>query len=400
MKVSFSDSSVAFQDKSDKELKLSYLLFWAISKPYLVSFLSFITKFSLFLHLPIEWVIKQTVYKQFCGGETLKETEKVIQALQKQNIGAILDYSLEGENNETRFEEATKELIELIEYASKNSNIPFTCMKISGIAKNEILEKVSSNKLLSDKEKNAYNKIIDRLNRICTKSFELGIPVYIDAEESWIQPAIDSLTETMMEKYNKNKALVFCTLQMYRHDRNSYFDELLNKARANNFKLGVKIVRGAYLEKENLRAKTFNYPTPINQTKQKTDSEYNLAIEKAIKNYDIVELCAGTHNEKSCLLVTQLMDEYNIASNDKKIWLSQLYGMSDHISYNLAKANYNVTKYLPFGPVKSTIPYLLRRAKENTAIAGQMGQELAKITEEINRRNLAHFVTEKPKKLF
>ena len=387
--VSFEDTHIAFKHKSDKELLLSYLIFWLTKSPFLVKFGSRAAKFALSIHLPVKPFIKATVFKQFCGGENKEEYSRAITGLGEAGIGAILDYSVEGIKDDTGFESTKTEILNIIEQSKSNENIPCTCMKMTGIGSFELLEKITSNGALSENEEQEWRKIKNRLGEICHASHEAGKPIYIDAEESWIQGATDSLAEEMMEKYNKNKAIVFTTMQFYRWDRLDYFKQLIEQARSRAYKLGVKIVRGAYVEQERERAGKLGYPSPINPTKAATDEEYNKAVKLFIDNIDVVELCLGTHNEYSCKLLTQYMAEKNFPNAHPHIYFSQLYGMSDHISFNLANAGYNVSKYLPFGPVKSTLPYLARRAEENTAIAGQMSKELEIIVKERNRRRSA-----------
>ena len=388
--VSFEDTSIAFQHKSDQELLLSYLIFGLTKSPFLVKFLSQAAKFTLSIGLPIKPLIKATVFKQFCGGEKKEEYSKVIVKLGKAAIGTILDYSVEGTKDEAGFEDTKKELLNIIEQSRSNPNIPCTCMKMTAIGSLELLEKITSSDALSKDEQREWNKMKNRLEVICKASYRADKPIYIDAEESWIQAAIDRLAEEMMLKYNKNKAIVFTTLQLYRWDRIDYFKQLIEQARSGSYKIGIKIVRGAYLEKERERARRLGYKSPINPSKSETDREYNKALELFIENIDVVEICVGTHNEYSCKLLVQYMAENKFANNHPHICFSQLYGMSDTISFNLANAGYNVSKYLPFGPVESTLPYLARRAEENTAIAGQMSKELEIIAKERRRRKSAH----------
>lgn len=387
--VSFEDTSVAFKHKSDRELFLSYLIFSLTKNPVLIKILSQAAKIALAIGLPVKSIIKATVFKQFCGGEKKEEYTKVISKLGQASIGTILDYSVEGSEDIKSFESAKNQLLGLIEQSKSDPNIPCTCMKMTAVASVELLEKVSAQKTLSAQENKDWDDVKNRLNDICKASFKADKPIYIDAEETWIQEPIDRLVEDMMTKYNKKKAIVYTTLQLYRWDRNDYFLRLIKDARANSYKLGIKIVRGAYLEKENDRAKQMGYPTPINPTKESTDKEYDKAVEIFIENIDVVNICVGTHNEESCRLMLHLMEEKNLPHNHPHIYFSQLFGMSDTISFNLSKAGYNVSKYLPFGPVESTLPYLSRRAEENTAIAGQMSKELEIIEKERRRRKTA-----------
>jgi proline dehydrogenase len=388
--VSFKDTSIAFQHKSDRELLLSYLIFGLTKSPFLVKFLSQAAKFTLAMGLPVKPIIKATVFKQFCGGEKKEEYSKVITKLGRAAVGTILDYSVEGTEDEAGFEDTAKQLLQIIEQSKSDSNIPCTCMKMTAIGSFDLFKKITANEPLSKEDQRDLNKVKNRLEEICSTSYDANKPIYIDAEETWIQGAIDRLAEEMMAKYNQNKAIVFTTLQLYRWDRNDYFKQLIQKAQSGAYKLGIKIVRGAYLEKERKRARRLRYKSPINDTKVETDREYNKAVEIFIDNIDVVEICVGTHNEESCILLVQAMAEKKLPNDHPHIYFSQLYGMSDNISFNLAHAGYNVSKYLPFGPVESTLPYLARRAEENTAIAGQMSKELEIIAKERKRRKSVH----------
>ena len=384
--VSFKDTAIAFQHKSDRELLLSYLIFGLTKSPFLVKFLSQAAKFTLAIGLPVKPFIKATVFKQFCGGEKKEEYSKIIAKLGKADVGTILDYSVEGTKDEAGFEDTMDQLLQIIEQSKSDPNIPCTCMKMTAVGSFDLFKKITANEPFSKKDQRELNKVKIRLGKICKASYEADKPIYIDAEETWIQGAIDRLAEEMMAKYNQNKAIVFTTLQLYRWDRNDYFKQLIQKARTGAYNLGIKIVRGAYLEKERERARCLRYKSPVNETKVKTDREYNKAVEIFIDNIDVVEICVGTHNEESCKLLIQAMAEKKLPINHPHIYFSQLYGMSDNISFNLANAGYNVSKYLPFGPIESTLPYLARRAEENTAIAGQMSEELEIIVHERRRR--------------
>jgi len=387
--VCFEDTATAFKHKSNRELLLSYLIFGLTKSPFLVKFLSQAAKFALAIGLPVKSFIKATVFKQFCGGEKKEEYSKVITELGKADVGTILDYSVEGSKDEAGFEDTTKQLLQIIEQSKSDPNIPCTCMKMTAVGSFDLFKKITANGSLSKEDQRDLNKVKMRLENICNASKEADKPIYIDAEETWIQGAIDRLAEEMMAKYNQNRAIVFTTLQLYRWDRNDYFKKLILQARSADYKLGIKIVRGAYLEKERERARRLRYKSPINETKADTDREYNKSVEIFIDNIDVVEICVGTHNEESCKLLIQTMAEMELPNNHPHIYFSQLYGMSDNISFNLANAGYNVSKYLPFGPVESTLPYLARRAEENTAIAGQMSKELEVIISERKRRKFA-----------
>ena len=387
--IHFEDTSIAFKHKSDRDLLLSYLIFLLTKHPLLVKFLSRAAKLSLAMGLPVKPLIKATVFRQFCGGETRREYQKVIEQLGRAGIGAILDYSVEGGGDEAGFEETKNAILQTIQQAGSNKNIPCACMKMTGIVAESLLEKMTAGGILSKEDELAWERLKQRLFDICTLAGEGGTPIYIDAEESWIQGVIDELAEEMMVTFNRKRAVVFTTLQMYRTDRVDYFKQLIENARRNGFLLGVKIVRGAYMEQERERAKRRGYPSPIHPDKPATDRAFDETLHLFMDHMDVVEICVGTHNETSCKLLAGLMAERGIPNNHPHVCFSQLYGMSDHISYKLADAGYNVTKYLPFGPVASTLPYLARRAEENTAIAGQMSKELEIIVRERQRRRTA-----------
>ncbi len=387
--IDFEDTSIAFQHKSDRDLLLSYLIFLLTKRPFLVKFLSRAAKLSLSMGLPVKPLIKATVFRQFCGGETRREYQKVIEQLGRSGIGAILDYSVEGGGDEAGFEETKHGILQTIQQAKSDKNIPFACMKMTGIVAESLLEKMTAKGALSKEDELAWERLKQRLSDICKQAGEGGTPIYIDAEESWIQGAIDDLAEEMMLTFNRKKAVVFTTLQLYRTDRVDYFKQLIENARHNAFLLGVKIVRGAYMEQERERAGRRGYPSPIHPDKPATDRAFDEALHLFMDHIDEVEICVGTHNETSCKLLADFMAKRGISNDHPHVYFSQLYGMSDHISYRLADAGYNVTKYLPFGPVASTLPYLARRAEENTAIAGQMSKELEIIVKERQRRKTA-----------
>lgn len=380
------DTEKAFAAKNNSELKQSWWLFKIISKPTWVKALTGLTRLGLAMHLPINGLIKKTIFKQFCGGESLEESKTVIRKLNNSNVKTILDYSMEGTEDPAEHEKTTKEVIKIIHMAQGNTAIPYTCIKLTGLTSHSLLEKKNRKEKLNADEQFAWDSFIRRLESVFTQAATSKVPIYVDAEESWIQDIIDEVTEQFMQKLNRGRFVVLTTLQMYRHDRLAYLQKLVQHARTNNYLLGIKLVRGAYLEKENKRALEMGYTSPIQKTKEATDEDFNRALEICLENIDIIMLCAGTHNEASTLKVVELMKARNIPNNHANIFFSQLYGMSDHISFNLAAEGYNVTKYLPYGPIKSVIPYLVRRAQENTAIAGQMSRELTLITQEKIRR--------------
>jgi len=382
----FNDLQAAFEDKSDRDLNRAHLLFKAISNPIISKIITAFIKTAIWLHLPIDGIIKTTVYKHFCGGTTIKDSKQTIEKLWKSKIGTILDFSAEGKESEVDFDRAMKETIESLQKATTTNNIPFSVFKPTGLARFNLLEKISSKNKLSQQEEKEKSEFESRVENICKVSSEKKVPVFIDAEESWIQDAIDNIAIRMMKKFNRKQAYIFNTLQLYRKDRVSHLEDLLTNAKENNFFIGLKLVRGAYHEKETKRSRKMGYDCPVYTIKEDTDIHYNKALTICIKNIDIISVCAGTHNEKSSTLLINLLKKHNISKDDKRVYFSQLLGMSDHISYNAAKKGFNVAKYVPYGPIKDLLPYLIRRAEENTSIAGQMGRDLSNIIEEKRRR--------------
>ncbi len=385
-KVFFGDTLKAFASRNDKELKHLLWLFKLMGNPSLVKLLSRLAVFSIKAGLPVSAPIKATIFRQFCGGESIEESVPVVKKLGSRKVGSILDYSVEGKEREEDFERTKDEVIKIIHLAKNNPAIPYTSLKLTGIAPFSLLEKISAHAELSEAEDTAFSKLKHRLADVCYNAYVNNVPVYFDAEESWIQPAIDRLAEEMMAEYNQKKSIVLTTLQMYRRDRLSYLKELIVKGREKKFFVGIKLVRGAYWEKENERSARMGLPSPVHERKEDTDRDFNEALDTCLRNIDLITLCAGTHNEASTMHLLDKMKEMGIANDHPHVYFSQLYGMSDHITFNLADAGYNVTKYLPYGPVKSVVPYLIRRAEENTAIAGQMGRELSLILAEKKRR--------------
>ena len=384
--MDFNNIKNAYSSKSNSELNRAFLLFKAISNPKISRILTNAVKICLKLRLPISPIIKQTVFKHFCGGITIDDSQTTIDSLWKHKIGTILDYSAEGKKTEEDFNFVYEETIRAINKASSEKSIPFCVFKFTGLTNFELLEKISYNAKLTKKEIKEKENFESRVEKICEYAAEKKVKIFIDAEESWIQNAIDKTTLDMMKKFNKEKCLIYNTIQMYRNDRLNYLTEIINISKTEKFLVGLKIVRGAYHEQEIERSKKYGYKCPVHQTKKDTDNDFNKALKICVKNSKNVSICAGTHNEESSLLLTKLMIENKFAKNNEKFFFSQLLGMSDHISYNLSKDGYNVAKYVPYGPVKDVIPYLIRRAEENTSIAGQMGRELTNISKEKKRR--------------
>lgn len=385
--VSFDNTEVAFQSKTNKDLKRAYWLFKIIASPTIVKIGKFFTNLALKIRLPIRKPVKATIFKQFCGGETIEECTETIEHLGSFQVGTILDYSVEGKTSDEDFDKTVDIIISTIERAKNDPNIPFAVFKVTGIARFDLLEKASNkNHKFTENERKEIQVIINRIDKIAKAAYDAKVPLFIDAEETWIQDAIDTWTFDMMLKYNKEEPIVYNTLQMYRHDRLEFLKDCYELAKKNDVFYGVKLVRGAYMEKERERAAFMSYPSPIQSSKDATDFDYNAALKFIVKHADIFALCAGSHNEKSSLILTQLLNENNISPNNKQFYFAQLLGMSDHISYNLSHAGFQVAKYVPFGPVKEVMPYLLRRADENTSVAGQTGRELSLIMKELARR--------------
>mgnify|MGYP001306400133 FL=1 len=384
--IDFNDSKSAFKDKSDFDLNRAFFLFQTLNYPTISKFLTIILKVILSLRIPINFLIKLTIFKQFCGGETIFESSKTIDKLWKSSIGTILDYSAEGQENEDDFKDVYDETLKVLDIAKNNPKIPFVVFKLTGLIQFNILKKLSDKEKLSEDENSSLMKLNKRLNTICNKAKDINKPIFIDAEESWIQNGIDDLVFSLMKQFNKEKVLIFNTVQMYRHDRLAYLKNLSQIAQAEGFKIGLKIVRGAYHEKEIERALEKGYNIPVHEKKYNTDKDFNNALKFCIENINHISICSGTHNIESSTYLLKLMKEHSIKNNDDRIYSSQLLGMSDNISYNLSNANYNVSKYVPYGPVKKVIPYLIRRAEENRSISGQMGRELKNILEEKKRR--------------
>ena len=382
--ISFDNTENAFKSKSNADLNRSYQLFKLISNPFLVKMGATFTP--LALSIGFKGIIKNTIFKQFVGGENIHDCTKTIEQLGKYNIGTILDYSVEGKESEVDFDACLHETLETINMAKSNNHIPFCVFKVTGLARFALLEKISSVEKLDPNEKEEWERVKNRVAKICLTAAEAHQPIFIDAEESWIQQAIDDLANENMKNFNKNEVIVYNTFQLYRKDRLAFLMQSFNEAKNGNYKIGAKLVRGAYMEKERARAIEKKYSSPIQNSKEDSDKDYDLALKYCVENIEFISVCAGSHNEKSSLYLVQLMNEKGIEKNDKRIFFSQLLGMSDHISYNLSLNGYNVSKYVPYGPVKEVLPYLIRRAQENTSVKGQTGRELSLIIKEKQRR--------------
>jgi proline dehydrogenase len=376
-----------FTLKSNFELKKAYFLFKIISNKTLTNIGKTALEISLKLRLPILFIVKGTVFEQFCSGETLEESFNTVKRLHNKNVKSYLHYSVEGLENEDSYDLSLNEVLDSIKFVAEKQILDFTVFKPTAIANSLILEKISKGYSLNDNEETLYRRAYERFNKICEFAYKKDVKILVDAEESWIQDAIDQIVLEMMIKFNKDKAIVFNTSQMYRHDRLEYLKSLHKAANERKFHIGIKLVRGAYIEKENKRAKKNNYKSPICNSKELTDQNFNDGASYILSNLDLFSLFSGTHNEESIYKIIEIMNSKSINKDDSSIWFGQLYGMSDNITFNLAIKGFNVIKYLPYGPIKEVIPYLIRRAEENTSVKGQTSRELELIKKELKRRD-------------
>jgi proline dehydrogenase len=387
-RLNFDDTEVAFRNKSNTDLNSAYWLFKIISSNFLTKIGPPITNFFLNAGFPVKGIIKATIFKHFCGGETIAECENTIAQLASGHVGTILDYSVEGEDEESVFDFTCEEIIRTIERAAGDKRIPITVFKVTGIGRFGLLEKLDAKIELSETEQREFEKVKQRCEKICRAAYDKNVPVMIDAEESWIQDTIDQLAMDMMRLFNQKSIVVYNTYQMYRHDKLADLkaDHLI--AKASGYILGVKMVRGAYMEKERKRAEEMGYPSPIQPDKAASDRDYNESLSYCMAHISEIAFVCGTHNEESCRILAGLLDEHNIDHDHPHVYFAQLLGMSDNLSFNLSDAGYNVAKYVPYGPIKAVMPYLFRRAQENTSIAGATSRELGLIIKEKKRRRL------------
>lgn len=382
----FSNTEVAFKYKSNRELARAHFVFRVVNNPLISAAATGLVKMAFALRLPVEWLLRETVFRHFVGGETIENSEVTIDKLGRHGVRTILDYAVEGEKSESGFDLTCEQVLNTFNEAVASSHVPFCVFKVTGIGDAQLLEKVQAGLALSDTESAAFSRIRGRVQRICARAGETGVPVLIDAEETWIQDPIDAFAEEMMAHYNRERTLVYTTIQFYRTDGISRLKALLQRAEAGNYRLGIKAVRGAYMEKERQRAAENGYPDPIQPDKASTDHDFNEAVRFCLQHRERISLLCGSHNEESNRMLQGLMVQEGMSSSDDHVWFSQLLGMSDNISFNLAAAGYNVAKYVPFGPVRAVVPYLLRRAEENTSVAGQSSRELQMVRKEVARR--------------
>lgn len=388
MQPNFENTAIAFELKTDSQLERAYFLFKMIANEPLVKIGTAVTNFAIKAHLPVEGLIRATVFDHFCGGVSEKDCLSVIENMFEKGVCSILDYSAEGKEVDNQFDFAMEKTLEILDFVKEKDAIPFAVFKPSGFGRFKVYEKISAGAKLTETETAEWGRIKNRYEKVCKKAHDLEVGLLIDAEESWMQQAADDLALEMMRKYNKDKAIVYNTFQMYRWDRMDYLKKLHKIASEENFKIGAKVVRGAYMEKENERAQEKGYKSPICRNKQETDENFNAAIAYIMDHLDEIAIFAGTHNEDSTLKLIAHMQDRNLDSSDAHVWFGQLFGMSDHITFNLAAQGYNAVKYVPYGPVRDVMPYLIRRAEENTSVAGQTSRELALLQKERKRRKL------------
>lgn len=387
--INFTNTEIAFANKSDKELRKTHRLFRLMSSNVLTKLMSSLGLVAVKYNIPLaRYIVKQTIYSQFCGGETLLDCQGAIDKLNQHNALTILDYGAEGKSGEDELDAVMLQTISAIELAASNNSVPVVSCKITGLADNELLVKLQTDEHLTKSDQYHYDKLISRLDQISSTAHELGVGVFIDAEESWMQITIDRLTTMMMEKYNHDQVIIYNTYQLYRHDKLEQLKQDYKIAKEKGYFLGAKLVRGAYMEKERNRAEEMGYPSPIHKDKAAVDRDFDEAVRFCVEHYEDIGSCCASHNEKSNLYQAERIERLGIDKSHRHLNFCQLYGMSDHITFNLAEAGYNVAKYVVYGPVKEVIPYLIRRAQENTSVTGEMGRELMLIDKEVKRRGI------------
>lgn len=396
--LSFDETASAFSTRTNLQLRKASLLFGALNWSWLAQIGIPLTSALLKARIPgVELAVRRTIFEQFCGGESIEQCQPTVESMGQSGVQSILDYSVEGEKTEAGFEATTKETIATIDWAASHPHIPFSVFKVTGLARFGLLEKLNAGVSLDVGEQAEWERVRERVLRICERASHRGVRIFLDGEESWIQDVIDGLAEAMMSRFNRERAIVYNTYQLYRTASLSNLEASIARAKDEGYFIGAKLVRGAYMEKERRRAAQLGYADPIQPSKAACDAGFDAALRLCLDDLERVSLCAGTHNETSCMLLARELGERGIAANDERVFFSQLYGMSDNISFNLATAGYNVAKYLPYGPVRAVLPYLIRRAQENSAIAGQGGRELGMIRRELQRRRRAPALPAGPK---
>lgn len=384
--ISFENLEIAFASKSDGELKKMYFIFATVNNNLAVSIGTTLANWAFALKFPIKGLMKKTMFGHFCGGESIEDCQNSVDKLSEFNVKTILDYSVEGKGDEESYEATKKEILRTIERSSGDDNMPFAVFKVTGLGDYKIMTKIQNGKKLGNKEQVAFEKIKHRVNELCQEAFKVSTKILADAEDSWYQDVLEAMVYEAMEKYNKETCVVYNTFQMYRHDMFDRLKKAHEEAKKKGYILGAKLVRGAYMEKERERAEKKGYPSPIQPDKVSTDIDYDAAVKYCVENIDSIALVSGSHNEQSNLNLTKLITKFNIKAYDDRVYFAQLYGMSDNISFNLAHAGLNVVKYVPYGPVEKVMPYLSRRAEENTSVAGQSSREFDLVKREIERR--------------
>lgn len=387
--INFDNTEVAFAYKSNTELKRSHFVFSSMSYPWMVKMGTFLTTLALKINFPIKGIIKKTLFNQFCGGESIEDCKQTIQTLGAHNVHTILDYSVEGLQNEDGYNDAKEEALRVVDFAAQSKHIPFCVLKMSSIGSTELMTKAQNREKLNEVEKTKLYYSEKRIIEIAQRVYDKGLMLMIDAEESWFQNYVDGVVQRLMEKFNRERPVVYNTYQLYRNDIADKLKFALALATNEGYYLGAKLVRGAYMEKERERAEEMGYPSPIHVDKSAVDRDYNESLKLCIDNIGQMGLCGGTHNEDSAKYMVELMEANGLAKDDPRIYFAQLLGMSDHISFILSNAGYNVAKYVPYGPVEKVLPYLFRRAEENTSIAGQSGREYKLVKKELRRRKSA-----------
>lgn len=388
LNLQFDDTSIAFANKDDRSLKRAYWLFKLISKPWMAAVGSTMARLAVQMRLPVKGLIRSTIYEQFCGGETLEKSLPTIRQLADSNVLTVLDYGVEGKETETDFDHTMEEMLREMDFAKANPNVPSISCKLTGLGRFGLFAKLDAKEKLTESEQAEWERFKSRFERLCKQAYDMQMGLYIDAEETWIQQPIDDLVEEAMSRYNKERAVIYNTTQHYRNDRVEYLKGAIKRAQEGDYLFGIKLVRGAYMEKERKRALEMGYPSPIHETKADTDSGYDEAVTLCVDHVDRVSVCVATHNEKSCRLFAEQVVAKKLDRNHPHLMVCQLLGMSDHITFNMANAGFRAGKYIPYGPVKDVIPYLTRRARENTSVEGQTGRELQLLRKELKRRKL------------
>lgn len=391
--LDFSNTAVAFAYRKKFDLIKAYNMFYLMKYDWLVKVGTNVTMKAVESGIvaPFSIAMKPTVYKLFCGGPSLERSVEKIDRLYEYGVQCILDYGVEAQENSQGFEQTEAEIKKAIKFAHEQASVPIVVSKFTGLIRFSILEKLHKGVALNEDEKSSFEASKKIIDSICQLAHDRNVGLFVDAEESWIQQPLDDLVDEMMAKYNQKTAIVYNTIQLYRKDRLDYLKSAHQKANAGGYIYAAKLVRGAYMEKEAKRAKEYGYESPIQETKTATDRDYDLAVKYCLTHLNEISVCIATHNEDSCLSAVKILEESRFDRRDNRVFFSQLLGMGDHISFNLAQAGYNVAKYMPYGPVKEVIPYLVRRAQENTSVAGQMGRELSLLRKEMRRRGLIVF---------